>query len=177
MKPTFRYRRHLRLLAGAVAVIAVLGYANPFTEPYLPTFVLCGALHGLALVLSAVSPISMARRCAFVALAASFNAAVLYVGIFLLQFLAPLPAGARLYVDLSVCSGLGALIYGLLIRRFWIRDLAPRAIALSLLGCVVATALALAARSIMPILGIRWFAAAWWFAFSAGLWAFEARRR
>jgi hypothetical protein len=171
VSPTFRYRRHFLLLVCAVAVIVVFGYLNPFTEPYLPTFVLCGALHATALVLSAVVPQPWARQVLFVALAAALNAAILYVGIFVL------PTGARLYTDLAVCSGLGALAYGLLIRRVWIRDLTPRAVAMTLLVCIAATSLTLAVRSLLAVTAAGCIAAAWWFAFSAGLALFEARRR
>jgi hypothetical protein len=79
----------------------------------------------------------------------------------------------RLYVVLSVCSLSGTITYGSLIRMFWIRILSSRIILAMAVLCVLATSLAFFARAYWEFLGGWWLAAAWWFAFSAGLWYFD----
>jgi hypothetical protein len=94
----------------------------------------------------------------------------LYVGIIGLVLFAVLPGNERLYVVLAVCSLSGAITYASLIRLFWMRKFSSRLILAMSIVCLLATSLAFFARTYADFLGGWWLAAAWWFAFSGGLW-------
>jgi len=98
------------------------------------------------------------------------------LGIIGLVLFAVLPGNERLYVVLGVCSLSGAITYGSLIRLFWMRTLSSRLILAVSTLCALATSLAFLARTYFDFLGGWWLAAAWWFAFSGGLWFFDTHR-
>jgi hypothetical protein len=161
------------LLGCAIAAIATMAHLDPFgTASLLPNAAIYGALHAVALTgaLSAAEP--WARRITFILAAAAVDAAVLYAGIFGLGLLgaAALPLSVRAYIALGVCSLLGAILYGLLIRFFWLPRLTPRPIMQISIGCLMATMLALLAENLTGMSSLWALAAAWWCAFSAGLW-------
>lgn len=137
------------------------------------TFALNGALHGCAVAMSLRMPTSLARRAAFVAIAAALSVLTLYIGIIGLVLFAALPGNTRLYVVLGVCSLAGAITYGSLIRMFWTRSLSSRLILAMAVLCLLASSLAFFTRASWESLGAWCLAAAWWFAFSAGLWYFD----
>jgi len=71
---------------------------------------------------------------------------------------------------LGVCSLSGAITYASLIRLFWMRKFSSRLILAMSIVCLLATSLAFFARTYSDFLGGWWLAAAWWYAFSGGLW-------
>jgi hypothetical protein len=82
-------------------------------------------------------------------------------------------AGPALLLTLS--SGLGAASYAFLVQRYFGADLSRYALVSIALGCVLAT-LAVLLSGVYLQGGGLWFAAFWWFAFSAGLWYHDRRR-
>jgi hypothetical protein len=161
------------LLGCAIAVIAIMARLDPFgTSSLLPNAAIYGALHAAALTGAWNASAPWARRTSFILVAAALNVAVLYAGIFGLALLsaAALPLVARAYIALGVCSLLGAILYGLLIRLLWLPGLAPRPIMQISIGCLVVTMLSLLAENLTGLSGLWALAAAWWCAFSFGLW-------
>jgi hypothetical protein len=175
MPAPLKFSRHFLLLAAAVMVIVALNAANPFSEPFLPSFAVYGALHAAALVVAVPAPHSLPRKALFIALAAALNVAVLYAGIFSLEALGRAFAALRLYIALIVCALFGAIAYGFLIRACWYPTLRPRAIAQIAFGCALATAGAWCIENLAGTLGKWSLAAVWWFAFSLGLWRVDRR--
>ena len=171
----FHYPRHFGVLAAAAVVLILPSRWGFFSEALLPTFAISGALHALAVVVALRAPSPLLRKCSFVALAAVLSVLILYIGILSLALFAILPANARLYMALGVCSAAGALTYGSLIRLFWLQKFSSRFILAIAAGCVLGTFFAFFARHYFPFLAGWWLAAAWWFAFSGGLWYFDTR--
>jgi len=171
----FNYPRHFALLAAAAVLLFLPGRWGLFSEALLPTFAISGALHALALVCSLRATQTLLRKCSFVLAAAVLSGLTLYVGILSLALFAILPANARLYMALGTCSASGAMTYGALIRLYWLQKFSSRFILAIAACCVLATLGAFFARAYIPFLAGWWLAAAWWFAFSGGLWYFDTR--
>jgi hypothetical protein len=166
----FYYPRHFGLLAAATVILFLLGHWSLLNDSLIVSFAINGALHAAALVLALRAPQRLARKSAFAAIAAALSVLTLYVGIIGLVLFAVLPGNERLYVVLGVCSLSGAITYASLIRLFWMRKLSSRLILAMSIVCLLATSLAFFARTYSDFLGGWWLAAAWWFAFSSGLW-------
>jgi hypothetical protein len=173
----FHYARHFAVLAAAAIVLLLPSRWALLSAALLPTFAISGALHALALVFALRAAHAPLRKCAFVALAAALSVFTMYIGILSLELLAILPAGMRLYMTLGLCAAAGAVSYGSLIRIFWLQNFSSRSILAIALGCVLGALLAFFARGYLPFLAGSWLAAAWWFAFSAGLWYFDTHPR
>jgi len=171
----FYYSRHFSVLAAATVILFLLGHWSLLNDSLIVTFALNGALHAAALVLALRAPQSLVRKATFVAMAAALSVLTLYVGIIGLALLAALPGNERLYVVLGVCSLSGAITYASLVRLFWMRIFSSRLILAMSIVCVLATSLAFLARTYTDSLGAWWLAAAWWFAFSGGLWVIDTR--
>jgi hypothetical protein len=171
----FFYPRHFSVLAAATVILFLLGHWSLLNDSLIVTFALNGALHAAALVLALRAPQTLARKSAFVAIAAVLSVLTLYVGIIGLVLFAVLPGNERLYVVLGVCSLTGAITYGSLIRMFWMRSFSPRLILAMSILCVLATSVAFFAKTFADFLGGWWLAAVWWFAFSGGLWYLDTR--
>ena len=166
----FYYRRHFSLLAVAALILLLLSRVAHFSEPFLPTFAINGALHASALVLSLRARELLWRKGAFIAFAAGFSVFALYVGILALELFAVLPSYERLYLALGLCALSGAITYGGLIRLFFMPKFSSRAILAIAFFSVIAVFVGFFARSHFPFLGDWWLAAVWWSAFSGGLW-------
>jgi hypothetical protein len=171
----FYYPRHFSALAAATVIMFLLGHWSLLNDSLIVTFALNGTLHAAALVLALRAPQSLARKSAFIVIAALLSVLTLYVGIIGLVLFAVLPGNERLYVVLGVCSLSGAITYGSLIRLFWMRHFTSRLILAMSIVCALATSLAFLARTYTDSLGAWWLAAAWWFAFSGGLWYVDTR--
>lgn len=169
------YDRHFGLLAAAAVIIFFLAHWNLLHDSLIGTFSLNGALHASALVFTLRAPGSLTRKAVFIAAAIALSVLTLYVGIIGLVLFAVLPGTEQLYVVLGVCALSGAITYGSAIRLCWMRKLSSRSILAMSASCVVATSLAFFARTYAERLGSWWLAAAWWFAFSGGLWYFDTR--
>ena len=170
------YDRHFGLLAAAVVIMFFLAHWNLLHDSLIGTFALNGALHASALVFTLRAPESLPRKAAFIGIAIGLSVLTLYIGIISLVLFAVLPGTERLYVVLGVCALSGGITYGSVIRLCWMRNLSSRFILAMSALCVPATSLAFFARTHAEWLGSWWLAAAWWFAFSGGLWYFDTRR-
>jgi hypothetical protein len=173
----FNYSRHFSLLAAATVIVFLLAHWSILSDSLIAIFAINGALHAAALALALRAPQSLARKSAFVALAVVLGVLTLYVGIIGLVLFAVLPGSERLYVVLGVCSLSGAITYGSLIRLFWMRNFSSRLILAMSCISVLATSIAFFVRAYSDFLGGWWLAAAWWFAFSGGLWYFDTHRQ
>jgi hypothetical protein len=80
------------------------------------------------------------------------------------------------WVLLASSSSIGALTYGMLVRRCWMPDLPLRALGSAALGCMSATSAVLATGLYSQARGLAWFAVLWWLAFSCVLWYHDGRR-
>jgi len=169
----FNYTRHFSVLGAATVVLLLLQYWGLLSDWLLASFALNGALHALSLSLALRSPQGIARKLAFIALAAALSVFTMYVGIVGLVLFAVVPGNERLYMVLGLCSLSGAITYGSLIRMFWVRKFSPRCILAMAFVCVLATALGFFIRSYSEALGGWWLASVWWFAFSGGLCFFD----
>jgi hypothetical protein len=170
------YARHFGVLAAAAAILFLLGHWSLLNDSLIATFVINGALHASALVLTLRAPQSLARKSAFIAIAAALSVLTLYIGIICLVLFAVLPGNERIYAVLGVCSLSGAITYGSLIRLFWIRSFSSRIVLAMSFLCVLATSLAFFAGTYSDFFGGWWLAAVWWFAISGGLWYFDTHR-
>jgi hypothetical protein len=173
----FHYGRHFKMLAAGAVVLFAASRWDPFNDPLLTTFALSGAIHATGLVLALRAPQTPLRKSLFVAIAAASSVLTLYIGIAGLVLFAVLPGNVRLYMVLGLCAVSGAITYGLLIRLFWMRTFSTRFILAIAVVCVLASFIAFFVRGFLPFLEGWWLAAAWWFAFSGGLWHFDTRRR
>jgi hypothetical protein len=171
----FHYARQFGVLAAATVIIFMLGHWSLLSDSLIATFAINGALHATALVSTLRAPQRLARKSAFIALAAALSVLTLYVGIISLVLFAVLPGNERLYVVLGVCSLSGAITYGSLIRWFWMRSFSSRVILAMSVFCMLATSLAFLARTFSDFFGVWWLTAMWWFAVSGGLWYFDTR--
>jgi hypothetical protein len=171
----FYYARHFGALAAATVILFLLGQWSLLKDSLIVTFAFSGALHASALVLTLRAPESLTRKSVFVAIAVALSVLTLYVGIISLVLFSVLAGTERLYVVLGVCSLSGAITYGSAVRLFWMRNLSSRLILAMSVLCLPATSLAFFARTYTELLGGWWLAAAWWFAFSGGLWYFDTR--
>jgi hypothetical protein len=173
----FYYARHFGVLAAATLILFLLGQWSLLKDSLIITFATNGALHASALVFTLRAPESLTRKCIFVAIAVALSVLTLYVGIISLVLFSVLPGTERLYVVLGVCSLSGAITYGSAVRLFWVRNLSSRLILAMSVLCLPATSIAFFARTYTELLGGWSLAAAWWFAFSGGLWYFDTRDR
>lgn len=169
----FNYARHFSVLGAATLVLFLLQYWNLLNDSLLASFASNGAMHALSLSLALLSPQSLLRKAAFIAIAAALSVFTMYVGIIGLVLFAVVPGNERLYLVLGLCSLTGAITYGSLIRMFWIRKFSPRCILAMAFLCLLATSLAFFVRAYSQAFGGWWLAAVWWFAFSGGLWFFD----
>jgi hypothetical protein len=169
----FHYARHFALLGVATLLIFLLGHWDLLNDSLIVSFAINGALHAIALVVTLRATQIVWRKLVFVALAAALSILTMYIGITGLVFFEVLPGNERLYAVLALCSVCGAITYGSLTRLFWLRKFPSRLILAMAILCLLAASLAFFVRSYLDFLGSWWIAAAWWFAFSAGLWFFD----
>lgn len=168
----FHYARHFAALGVGTVLIFLLGHWDLLSDSLIVSFGLNGALHAITLAMTLRAAQSIWRRLAFVVFAAALSIFTMYVGITGLVLFAVLPGNERLYAVLGLCAVTGAITYGSLTRLFWLGKFPSRIIVLMALICLLAAWLAFFLRGYLD-LGGWWLAAAWWFAFSAGLWFFD----
>ena len=170
-----KFARHFVLLALALILVVVFDRFNPLSVPYLPGFVVYGALHALCVVGALEARAGRGRSVMFVAVAALLNAGVLYVGIGTLALMRQFPSGLQLYVSAAACALFGAIGYGLWLRRCFAPGLRPRRLVQIALACLLSVCLAVAVEFYAASLE-RWcLVGVWWYTFSLGLWLVARR--
>ncbi len=169
----FNYARHFGALGAATVLLLLLQHWNFPGDSLLASFAINGALHAVCLSLALLAAHGILRKLAFIAVAAALSVLTMYVGIAGLVLFAVVPGNERLYMVLGLCSLTGAITYGALVRRFWIRQFSPRCILGTALLCLLATSVGFFIRTYSEVLGGWWLASVWWFAFSGGLWFFD----
>lgn len=170
----FLYPRHFLLLICLSVLLAVL--PRPHTPSDLNSFfALYGALHASALSLTLRARQPIWQKCLFVAIAAGLSVITLRVGIVGGHLSETLPGNSGLNAALGISAVIGALIYAILVRLFWIPAITPSSLALISFSCLLATLVALFTGSYLHVLGPWWLAVLWWHAFSGALWYCDQR--
>jgi hypothetical protein len=172
----FLYPRHFMLLTGLSILLAVM------PRPHIPSdlntsFALYGALHASALALTLRARQPIWQKCLFVTIAAGLSVMTVRVGIVGRHLSEALPGNAGLYAALGFSAVTGALIYGVLVRLFWVSAITPSSLAAISLSCLLATLLALFTGNYFHVLGPWWLAVLWWYAFSGALWYGDQRHK
>jgi hypothetical protein len=164
-----RYGRHFFLL-GLFAASLILWNRFAPANRLITSFAVYGALHAVAFVLTLRSNAPLGRRVLFVVAAALLSMVTLEVGLAGTKVMAGSLGRWGLEAVLGVSSAIGAVCYGCLIRRFWVRGLSLGSLAAISAGCMLATLLAFHTLDRFSYLGRGWLAVLWWWAFSLGLW-------
>ena len=165
----FLYPRHFLLLICLSVLLAVI------PRPHAPSdlnasFALYGALHASALALTLRARQPIWQKCLFVAIAAGLSVMTLRIGMVGSHLSETFPGNVGLYAALGFSAATGALIYGMLVRLFWISAMTSRSLAIISLSCLLASFIALFTGSHFHVLGPWWLAVLWWHAFSGALW-------
>jgi hypothetical protein len=165
----FLYPRHFLLLICLSVLVAAM--PRPHASSDLnASFALYGALHASALALTLRARHPIWQKCLFVAIAAGLSVMTLRIGMIGSHLSETLLRNVGLYAALGFSAVTGALIYGILIRLFWISAMTLRSLAIISLSCLLASFVALFTGSHFHILGPWWLAVLWWHAFSGALW-------
>ncbi len=168
------YFRHFALLACIAAGILAVRWRLALDAA--TWFALYGALHAGALVASVRVRQPWWRWSLFMVLATGLALSVARLGLYGMRYIGN-PAGvAGAAVLLGIASLLGALAYGILIRRFRFVEFTLGALAATSSACALTTLAVLRTVGHAPVTGALWVTIAWWFTFSAGLWYHERRR-
>jgi len=166
------YPRHFVLLAGGTAVLAFGLVAQapwaPVPDRLFVLFGLSGALHAVAVVLALEQGAPWLARLGFVGAAAALSIAAALAGLGLAGLLW-LNLTATIFLALAVAAALGAVWYGLLVRRLWAPFLSGRSLLATTGACVGATLLAALAGGMIGIPRDPLVPALWWLAFSISL--------
>lgn len=165
------YARHFILLACVVAVLAMTDRSS--TLGAIASFGIYGALHSSMVAVTLSAPQPLWRKLLFVAIGSCLSMLCVALSFYASRSIGRLAGMPALL--LAVSSGLGAASYAILVQRCFAARLARRALFHITLGCVAAT-LAVLASGIYRRGGGLWFAAPWWFTFSAGLWYHDLGR-
>ena len=169
------YARHFTLLVSIAALLIVTSRWRATPGP-IHAFAIYGALHASLLAASLRDRQALGRQLLFVAIAALVCMLTARLGLYGMRFAGRLPSVSGPLLLIGVVSGVGALGYAILIRRFWIRDLSLYAFGITATFCILAACAALIVGNHYQVLGGLWLAIPWWFAFSAGLCYYELRR-
>ena len=170
----FLYPRHFLLLICLSVLVAVA--PRPHASSGLnASFALYGALHASALALTLRARRPIRQKCLFVAIAAGLSVIALRVAMVGRHLFETLPGNAGLYAALGFSAVTGALIYGILVRLFWISAMPSTSLAIISLSCLLATFAALFTGTYFHVLGPWWLAVLWWHAYSGALWYCDQR--
>ncbi len=167
--PLLKYPRHFLLLTGLGVWLMVITRLHLLSNLDASCAVY-GAFHASALVLSLRTAAPMALRCLFIVVAACLCVLSLHIGMLAMLWLGGRSGNSGLYEALGLSAAAGAVTYGISIRLFGFYRLNLGALAMIGAGCVFATIAAFLMLANVHFPG-RWLpAAAWWYAFSGGLW-------
>lgn len=170
------YSRHFLLLTGFTVSLGAVSFAHP-PVGFAFTVALYGGLHATALVLALRKRAPLWRKSLFVAAAAGLCVLAVRTAVYVGQ-LSVMPGGdARFYWIAGDSAVLGAASYGILVGRLQFSRLAAWDLVIIAVGCLLATSAALFVLTRAHIQSPWVLAAAWWYAFSAGLWHFDRRSR
>jgi len=172
----FRYPRHFLLLICLSVLVAAAPRPNA-SSGLNASFALYGALHASALALTLRARRPIWQKCLFVAIAAGLCVITLRVGVVGRHLSETLPGNAGLYAALGFSAVAGALIYGILVRLFWISAMSSASLAIISLSCLLAAFAALFTGTHFRVLGPWWLAVLWWHAFSGALWYCDRRHK
>ncbi len=168
-----KYRRHFALMAGVLAGLAATREWRPPLGA-VASFGVYGALYSALFALSSRTPSPAWRVLLFVGMGACLSMASATLGLWVDHGLRWVPASGRPALLLALASGLGAVGFALLVRR-WFDTALTFSVWLTVCAvCILATMMVLAA-GLAPAAGGLWTAAAWWLAFSGTLWLFDGR--
>jgi hypothetical protein len=170
MRDSLHYARHFGLLTGAIAVLVATVRWRPAGG--VASAGLYGALHASALVLSVRAPQRLQKQAIFVAVAASLAMLSVLLAVAAARLSATVPLLRSPLLLLTIAAALGASSYAGLTKSFWLGGLPARAIIILPVGCVMATLLPFTLGAHAPGGGV-WLVAAWWLAFSAGVWYYD----
>jgi hypothetical protein len=170
----FLYPRHFLLLICLSVLLAVT--SRPHASSDLNAFfALYGALHASALALTLRARQPIGQKCLFVVIAAGLSVITFHVGMAGRHLSEALPGNAGLYTALGFSAVTGAVIYGILVRLFWISAMTKGSLAVISLSCLLAAYAALFTGSRFHVFGPWWLAVLWWHAFSGALWYCDQR--
>ncbi len=168
------YFRHFALLVCIAA--GILAVRRRLALDAASWFALYGALHAAALVASLRVRQPWWRSLLFIAAAAGLAMSIARLGLFGMRYAGKLPGVLGAAGLLGTASLLGALAYGILIRRFRFAEFPIGALVATASACALATLAVLATVGHAPVRGVLWVTIAWWFTLSAGLWYHERQR-
>lgn len=168
------YERHFILLTCITAALAASG-GWMRALGVVAAFSIYGALHASAVIVTVRSVEPPWRSLGFIASGALLSMLNGSWSLLAYRLSGSLPGMAKPALLLAASSGVGAAAYATLIRRCLAADLGAGAASRIAAGCVAAT-LAVLGSGLYRQGGVLWFAAAWWFAFSVGLWYHDRGR-
>lgn len=173
---SLRYGRHFLLLTGSSVLLGVLDKLQP-PGGLVVAWALYGALHAAALAGSLRFSRPLWKACLFAVIAAALTVAAARAGIAGRQLLAALPDDVGLYAALGISATSGAAAYGVSIRLFGFYPMNAASIATISIGCTLAASTTLFMVTHFRLLGSWCLVVSWWYAYSAGLWYWDRRRR
>jgi hypothetical protein len=180
MASAFNHARHVALLGSLTAALVIAG---PRAGSGISLdFALFGALHAIVLALS-VEPgagISALRRAGFVAASALLAWVIARLALLGWRAAAGLGESATPFILLAAASGLGAVAYGLSIRRLlanfsWAGGSAVKWLGAAAFGCAAGVLAGFALARAFHGAALSWLAIPWWLAFSGTLWYIDAK--
>jgi len=169
------YSRHFLVLTSVAALVVLTDRWRPSLGAP-SAFGVYGALHSSVIGATLRAPREYFRKLLFIVLAAALSAFVAVTALAVNRLLGSTFGINAPSLILTLASGLGAVAYGSLIRRFWIPAMPPRALLGIALCCMLATLAGVPLGLYLHTISGWWFAMLWWFAFSAALWSVDVRR-
>jgi hypothetical protein len=173
------FKRHFALLLFAALVLTLwfepIVNAIPIGRPFSSLGVY-GLLHASAWVL-AVRKASLLRRLSFVAVATGLGMAVFFSPVILYP-VADIVRGTDPFVTIwGSASAVGACVYWVAMRAFWLPQLRVWSLVQTVLMCVIATFVTLksggeqdlSATSLSDVPPVDFLTLFWWFAFSSSI--------
>jgi hypothetical protein len=170
VRDSLHYARHFGLLTAVIVLLAATG--SWWAAGAVSSVGVYGALHASLVVVSLRAAQRPLKRVFFIVAAASLAMLSMGLALAAARFFAVVPRLGTPLALLTVAAAAGASSYVCLTKKFWIRDLPIRAIAILPVGCVAATLATFSLPAHAPAGGL-WLVAPWWLAFSAGLWYYD----
>ncbi len=164
-EPQLRSVRHFELLASAALLVAAMKLAGLW-PPIAYAFAGIGALHAASLAASLRRLPGRGRALQFVVAASILSSSMAMLG---LHAAAAARNVAGALLTIAACAFLGAVGYGLLLRKVLDYRLALAPLAGTAIACGLAVYAVYTLTRGHPASGSYWLALSWWLTFSAGL--------